>query len=98
MWRLSPIEFEEVVHAPLVALQRLRPDVQVGIARAGDSVHPACRSTPGGLPARLDYAVLLHPPERPVQRPRVHRLEAEHPRSTYELVAVGVPLTKRQQD
>src|SRR5215207_7215750 len=98
MRRLAPIEVEEVVHALLVSLQRLNPDAQVGIARASDSVHPARRPVSGCLPARLDDAVLLHPPESLVQSPGVHRLESEHPRSTHELVAVGVPLPKRQQD
>src|SRR5215210_5481083 len=92
MGRFAPIELEEVLHALLVSFQRLCPDAQVCLPGAGDRVHPACRTAPRGLPARLDYAVLLHPPESPVQRPWVHRLEPEHPRSRHELVAVGVPL------
>src|SRR5829696_2942328 len=56
---------------------------------------PMWRLAPGGLPARLHDAVLLHPPQRPVQSPGVHGLKPEHPRSTHELVAVGVPLPER---
>ena len=46
VWRLAPVELEEVVHALLISLQRLGPGAQVCLAGAGDSVHPTRRRPP----------------------------------------------------
>src|SRR3712207_649010 len=75
--RPARVHPEEIVHGLLVLLERLGPEVQVGPPGVGDGVHPARRSPPGGLPGGLDDALLLHLPQRPVQRPRVHSLEPE---------------------
>src|SRR5215210_6394840 len=60
--RPASVEPEEVVHGLLVLLQRLGPEVEVRPPRVGDGVHPARRTTPGGLPTGLDNTVLLHLP------------------------------------
>src|ERR687894_701477 len=96
--RPARVQPEEVVHGVLVLLKRLGPEVEVGPSRVRDGVHPACRPAPGGLPTRLDDALFLHLPERPVQRSRVHRLEPEGRSPLHELVPIRVPLPQREQD
>src|ERR687885_523421 len=88
----------ESIHVAPILLERISPEVEVGLPGVGDGVNPARRSTFRGLPLRLDDAVLLHLPQGPVQGARVHSFKAKSSGPFHELVAVGVPLPQRQQD
>src|SRR5215207_3166071 len=96
--RTAGVQTEEGVYVAPVLLQRISPEVEVGLPGVGDGVNPARRSTFRGLPLGLDDAVLLHLPQGPVQGARVHSLKPKSRGPFHELVAVGVPLPQCQQD
>src|SRR5918997_2279949 len=64
--RTAGVHTEEDVYVAPVLLQRVGPEVEVGLPRIGDRVHPPRRSTFRGLPLGFDDTVLLHLPQGPV--------------------------------
>src|ERR687886_293234 len=70
------IEPEERVHHLLVLRKGVCPPIEVRFSGLCERVHATRRSVPGCLPLRRKGTVLLHPPQGPIHRPRVHRLKA----------------------
>src|SRR5918998_5048232 len=96
--RPARVDPEEGVHVALVLLQRLCPELEIGLPSIGDGVHPPRRTTLGGIPGALHRPVLLHAPQGSVQVARVRRLHPKLRHPLHQLVPVRVPLPEHHQD
>src|SRR5215210_8439159 len=92
------VDPEESVHIALILLQRLGPELKVGLPCVRDGVHPPRRTTLGRIPSTLHRPVLLHVPQGSVQRTGVRRLKPELRHPLHHLIPVGVPLSEQHQD
>ena len=74
------VESEEGINRLLILLYPLSPKVQVPLSGFREVILAAGWSPLGHFLLALNVAVLLHPPQGPIQRAWIHRLVAKLPR------------------